>query len=87
MSIHALTCQSELSNEAFLVSCALAFGYPMPRLVPSADDNDKWGDQILNGLSAARIRTHNKIADAAAKIARDSGIQMEGEKSVPACSS
>ena len=83
MSIHALTCQSELSNEAFLVSCTLAFGYPMPRSVPSADDNDKWGDQILNGSSAARIRTHNKIADAAAKIARDSGIQMEGEKSVP----
>ena len=36
MSLHGLMCQYELSNEAFLVTSAIAFGYPMPKSVPTA---------------------------------------------------
>ena len=36
------------------------------------------GYLALNGLSSARIKTHNRIANEVASIARESGIQMEG---------
>jgi hypothetical protein len=85
MSLHGLMCQYELSNEAFLVTSAIAFGYPMPKSVPTAaGQQDKWGDIALNGSSSVRIKTHNRIAYEVASIARESGIQMEaGEKFVP----
>ena len=84
MSLHALMCPYELSNEAFLVTSAIAFGYPMPKSVPTASPQDKWGDAALSASSSARIKTHNRIANEVASIARESGIQMEaGEKFVP----
>ena len=85
MSLHGLMCQYELSNEAFLVTSAIAFGYPMPKSVPTAaGQQDKWGDIALNGSSSVRIKTHNRIANEVASIARESGTQMEaGEKFVP----
>ena len=85
MSLHGLMCQYELSNEAFLVTSAIAFGYPMHMSVPTAvGQQDKWGDIALNGSSSARIKTHNRIANEVASIASESGIQMEaGEKFVP----
>ena len=80
MSLHALMCQSELSNEAFLVTSAIALRYPIPKSVPIDSQHDKLGDATLNSSSSAHIKTHNKIANEVATIARESGIQMEGGK-------
>ena len=50
----------------------------------STGQQDKWGDIALNGSSSVRIKTHNRIPNEVASIARESGIQMEaGEKFVP----
>ena len=84
MSLHALLCQSELSSEAFPVTSAITLGYPMPKSVPIVSQHDKWGDATLNSSSSAHIKTHNRIINKVATIARESGIQMEaGEKFVP----
>ena len=49
-----------LSNEAFLVTSAIAFWYPMPKSVPMvAGQQDKWGDIALNGSSSVCIKIQN----------------------------
>ena len=79
MSLHGLMCQYELSNETFLVTSAITLA-----LVSSYGSRAAVRDIALNGSSSARIKTHNRIANEVASIARESGIQMEaGEKFVP----
>ena len=83
MGLFALTSHQELSNNAFLTSSALVFGYPIPYArflkehVGGYGDYDLWGDLLLNNAthaSRSRILSHNIVSQELAHIASGGGI-------------
>ena len=89
MGHFALTCQYELSNEAFETSTALLLGIPVPHArflhdhVVGYENMDLWADAALNSsihASNTRKITHDRLAQELASIASGAGIPTSSQE-------
>jgi len=83
MSLFALMCPQELSDEAFVTCMSLCLGVPVPytrllQRMPDYDHIDEWADFLLNDAahaSRSRHTSHSRLAYCLSNLASNAGLK------------